>query len=102
MTGKPISSAAARISSGVLQALLRAVRTSISDKALDEESPILCVANRLDGCSEHLDAVLLEHTAVVKGEAAVQAVCPPNDSMIASTSSWTMIRSTNSGVTATR
>jgi len=41
-------------------------------QALDEERSVFRIANRLDRCTEHVNAVLLEHTAVVKGEAAVQ------------------------------
>ena len=51
---------------------LRAVFTPISVKALDEQLPVLGVADRFDRRAEHAHAVLREYARIVQREAAVE------------------------------
>ena len=72
ITGKPISRAAARASSAVRQARLRAVAYADLRQPLDEELAVLGVADGLHRRAQHPHAVLVQDARLVERQPAVE------------------------------
>ena len=102
ITGKPISRAAARASSAVRQARLRAVATPISANRSMKSLRSSVSRMVFTGVPSTRTPYLSRTPASSSASPQLSAVWPPKESRRASTSSLTRIRSTNSGVTAVR